>query len=79
MAKHLILRNASGSPDGRTVVHYKKGDVVELTDHLAPIFVKDGVAELVDGEKAQEAPKNKAAKAPKNKGEEGTEEQPAEE
>jgi hypothetical protein len=70
MAKYKILKDAPGSQDGLRVIQFKKGEVVELTAHLAPIFVADGVAELASEEKALKgAPENKS-KGKKDDGEE---------
>lgn len=45
--KYKILKDFPGSPDGSTVVHYKKDDEVELTKSLADCVVPEGWAKPV--------------------------------
>ena len=73
--KVKILEGRPGSPDGVTVVKYKKGDVVDMPAHLANVFVGEKWAEpFVDAPVAQAAPAPAAkmvVAAPENKADTG--------
>lgn len=75
MAQIKMLMAKHGSPDGHSVRFYEKGEVYEVSDTLARIFVEqEQVAEYADAPvgksevKAEKAPKNKAEKPLENKG-----------
>jgi hypothetical protein len=42
-----MLTTQSGSPDGRTVCSYAKGEQYDLPDSLGKVFVKEGWAKKV--------------------------------
>lgn len=80
MAKIKMLKNTLGSPDGITVIKYKKDEIYELNESLTKTFVKRlKVAEYIKDKQIQEKIKeiekiNKKEievknikKAPKNK------------
>lgn len=45
--KVKILEGRPGSPDGVAVIKYKKGEVVDMSAHLAKTFIAEGWAELL--------------------------------
>lgn len=44
---HKIIKDFAGSPDGRYVVDYKAGEIVDLTPSLAEVAVKEGWAKEI--------------------------------
>lgn len=68
--KYKILKDFPGSPDGSTVVHYKKDDEVELTKSLADCVVPEGWAKPViektfPPQKVTQRPQAKRGRKPK--------------
>lgn len=51
-----ITRSVPGSPNGIDVIDYQAGETVEMPDHLAAVYVREGWG------KAIAAPENKAIK-----------------
>lgn len=39
-----IIKNQPGSPDGVTVIDYRAGQVYDMPDHLAVIFIRENWA-----------------------------------
>ena len=63
--KLKMLKTCLGSPDGRRVVEYVKGESYDLPAELADVFVAQGWAR-VPGSRAPRRTKNAGA-APENK------------
>jgi hypothetical protein len=68
MVKIKMLATKLGSPDGRTVHTYARGEQYELPDDLAKVFVDEGWGKQVQAKarKQGDAKKDKGA-APENK------------
>lgn len=56
MKPHHILKDFNGSQDGFDFNSFKAGTVAALSDHLAPIAVKEGWAKPAEAEALKEGP-----------------------
>lgn len=49
-----VIKDFKGSPDGRFAVQYKAGEIVELSDSLAEVALKEKWVKPVKPKKAEQ-------------------------
>lgn len=66
--KIKMLETRTGSPDGRTVHSYVRGEEYEMPDSLARVFVDEGWGKKVSTRVPKQVPRKKdSGPAPENK------------
>lgn len=66
MVKIKMLENRTGSPDGRSVFSYARGEQYDMPDGLAEVFVREGWGKPVT-QRGPKPRKKDAGSAPENK------------